>query len=142
MKFIILGAGPAGLAFANRLLENNCDDFLVLEKNGEAGGLCRSADVDGSPMDIGGGHFLDTKRQHVLDFIYKFMPRSEWEVFDRDSQISIHSQFIQHPIEANLWQLTQQLQVDYLKSIATAGCNKGELLPKKFTHWVRWKLGE
>ena len=57
MKYLILGAGPAGLTFANRLLQNGIDDFLVIEKENEAGGLCRSREVDGSPLDTGGGHF-------------------------------------------------------------------------------------
>lgn len=57
MKYLILGAGPAGLSFANRLLQKSEKDFFVLEKESEAGGLCRSAIVDNSLLDIGGGHF-------------------------------------------------------------------------------------
>ena len=57
MKYLILGAGPAGLTLANMLLERGEDDFLVIEKEDSAGGLCRSRDVDASPFDIGGGHF-------------------------------------------------------------------------------------
>ena len=53
VKYLILGAGPAGLTFANRLKELSEDSFLVLEKEQEAGGLCRSVMVDGSPFDIG-----------------------------------------------------------------------------------------
>ena len=66
MKYLILGAGPAGLAIANRLRQQGENDFLVLEMEESAGGLCRSTDVDGSPFDIGGGHFLDVKREAVL----------------------------------------------------------------------------
>lgn len=62
MKYLILGAGPAGLAFANMLKQNGETNFLVLEKEDSAGGLCRSEQVDGSPFDIGGGHFLDVRR--------------------------------------------------------------------------------
>lgn len=141
MKFIILGAGPAGLAFANRLIENNCFDFTVLEGNHEAGGLCRSSVVDGSPMDIGGGHFLDTKRPKVLEFLFRFMPENEWSLFTRNSQIEIHDRTIHHPIEANLWQLDDDKQIEYLKSIAFAGCNLGEKIPEHFTDWIHWKLG-
>ena len=45
MKFLILGAGPAGLTFANRLKQKGETDFLVLEKEERAGGLCRSIEV-------------------------------------------------------------------------------------------------
>ena len=58
MKYLILGAGPAGLTVANRLKQLGENSFLVLEKEKQAGGLCRSKIVDGAPFDIGGGHFL------------------------------------------------------------------------------------
>ena len=57
MKYLILGAGPAGLTVANMLKQKGITDFLVLEREATAGGLCRSVDVDGAPFDIGGGHF-------------------------------------------------------------------------------------
>ena len=69
MKYIILGAGPAGLTFANKLLLANEESFIVLDKESTAGGLCRSVDVDGSPFDIGGGHFLDVRRPNVNEFL-------------------------------------------------------------------------
>ena len=70
MKYLILGAGPAGLTYANRLKQKGISDFLVLEKEEDAGGLCRSAEIDGSPLDIGGGHFLDVRRPEVNDFLF------------------------------------------------------------------------
>lgn len=69
MRFLILGAGPAGLTVANRLKQIGEGNFLVLEKETEAGGLCRSIDVDGFPFDIGGGHFLDVRRPNVNKFL-------------------------------------------------------------------------
>ncbi len=141
MKYIILGAGPAGLSFANRLLEKGINSFLVIEKEPQAGGLCRSATVDGAPFDIGGGHFLDVRRPTVNKFLFSFMPEEEWNRFDRDSKIDLYGQLIDHPIEANIWQLPQKEQIEYLKSIAVAGCNLGESMPKEFVSWVYWKLG-
>ncbi len=141
IKYLILGAGPAGLSFANKILQAGEESFLVLEKEMEAGGLCRSVNVDKSPFDIGGGHFLDVRRPWVNEFLFQFMPENEWNKFDRDSCIKINDQLINHPIEANIWQMNVEDQIDYLKSIAVAGCNLGEEMPKEFVKWIYWKLG-
>ena len=142
VKYLILGAGPAGLTFANMLKQRGEDSFLVLEKEVEAGGLCRSVMVDGSPFDIGGGHFLDVRRPKVNDFLFRFMPKEEWKLFERDSRIVIGTQEIGHPLEANIWQLDLESQVGVLSSIAKAGCNSGVPMPEKFRDWIIWKLGD
>ena len=144
MKYIILGAGPSGLALANALLDKGCAhrDLLVIEKQSVAGGLCRSEIVDDAPLDTGGGHFLDLKRQDVLTFLFRFMPSEEWQRFDRISKIRIRNLEIDHPLEANLWQFPKDVQVDYLESIAQAGCVRGTKMPASFEEWIKWKFGE
>lgn len=142
MKYLILGAGPSGLTLANRLKQMGETSFFVLEKEKEAGGLCRSTQVDGSPFDIGGGHFLDVRRPKVNEFLFQFMPEEEWEKFDRDSMIAVNGDVISHPIEANIWQMKLENQVEYLKSIAVAGCNLKEEMPQEFVSWIYWKLGD
>ena len=141
MKYLILGAGPAGLTVANKLKQVGITDFAVLEKEESAGGLCRSVDVDGSPFDIGGGHFLDVRRPKVNEFLFGFMPEEEWEKYDRDSRIVVNGNTINYPIEANIWQMKIEDQVEYLKSIAVAGCNLGVEMPQSFVDWIFWKLG-
>ncbi len=151
-KYLILGAGPAGLAFANTLLKKGETDFVVIEKESEPGGLCRSADVDGSPLDIGGGHFLDVRRPSVCRFLFEYLPENEWDRYDRDSRIRVSllpnpdsakkkEYELHHPFEANIWELPSGLQKRFLESIASAGCNTGEPKPEKFTDWITWKLG-
>ena len=142
MKYLILGAGPAGLTFASELQKNGINDFLILEKENEPGGLCRSVMVDGGPLDIGGGHFIDVKRKKVLDLLFSVIPEKEWDYYQRNSQIDLYGTFIQNPIEANIWQLPLNEQVKYLKSIAIAGCNLNLPEPEKFIEWITWKLGE
>lgn len=142
MKYLILGAGPSGLTLANRLKQMGETSFFVLEKEKEAGGLCRSAQVDGSPFDIGGGHFLDVRRPKVNEFLFQFMPEEEWDKFGRDSRIAVNGDVISHPIEANIWQMKLENQVEYLKSIAVAGCNLKEEMPQEFVSWIYWKLGD
>lgn len=142
LQYLILGAGPAGLSFACRLLQNGVKDFLVLEKETEAGGLCRSMEVDGSPLDIGGGHFLDVRRPAVDEFLFGFMPREEWERYERDSRIFFDGGYIGHPFEAHIWQMKPEKQREYLASIQEAGCNQGKEMPSDFVDWIYWKLGD
>ncbi len=142
MRYLILGAGPAGLTVGNKLKEKGITDFLILEAEPEAGGLCRSAIVDGSPFDIGGGHFLDVRRPAVNQFLFRFMPEYEWNKYNRKTQLVVNGNTIGQPIEANIWQMKIADQVEYLKSIAMAGCNLGEPMPEKFVDWIYWKLGK
>lgn len=142
VKYLILGAGPAGLSFACRLKQLGEESFIVLEKEAEAGGLCRSMEVDGTPLDIGGGHFLDVRRPKVDEFLFGYMEEDEWDRYERDSRISFDGGYIGHPFEANIWQMSKEKQIEYLESIAQAGCNNGEKMPEDFVDWIYWKLGK
>lgn len=141
-KYLVLGAGPAGLTLANALLQAGERNFLVLEGEETPGGLCRSCHVDASPFDIGGGHFLDVRRANVNAFLFQYMPEREWNLYERDSRISLGDMVIHHPFESNIWEMDIEQQVKYLKSIAMAGCNTGRPRPRKFVDWIRWKLGD
>ena len=141
-KFVILGAGPTGLAFARTLLDLGQDSFVVLEKEPVPGGLCRSEEVDGAPLDIGGGHFLDLKRPEVLSLIFRFLPEQQWRQFDRISRIRLGGTEIDYPVEANIWQMSDEQQIEFLESIAKAGCVSGAPEPEGFVEWIKWKLGE
>jgi protoporphyrinogen oxidase len=141
VKYLILGAGPSGLSFAHTLLSHGERSFLVLEKEGEPGGLCRSAMVDGAPLDIGGGHFLDVRSKDVLELLFRFMPESEWRRYCRIANIRLRGVEVDHPLEGNLWQLPVEAQLDFLEAAAQAGAVRGEARPTLFEDWVRWKLG-
>jgi protoporphyrinogen oxidase len=142
LRWCILGAGPSGLTFANALKDSGETSYVLLEREREAGGLCRSVEVDGKPLDIGGGHFLDVSREHVLEYLFRFMPRSEWAEFSRIAKIRLRGVEIDHPLEANLWQLPIEDQIDFLESIAQAGVVRGSRTPNTFDAWIRWKLGD
>lgn len=145
VKYLILGAGPSGLTFTNMLRKRGETSFLVIEKEDTVGGLCRSVVVDGAPFDIGGGHFLDVRRPEVTSFLFDFMPEEEWNIFERDSRIELtidgEQYEVNHPLEANIWQLPKDIQDCYLESIKMAGCNNDAAKPERFISWITWKLG-
>jgi protoporphyrinogen oxidase len=141
VKYLIMGAGASGLSLAVRLLQHHETSFLILEKEVQAGGLSRSMDVDGSPLDIGGGHFLDVRSPKVLHFVFQFLPENEWQRFDRISKIKTAQFEMDYPYEANIWQLPVEDQVEHLLSIKDAPCNQGKPMPASFREWIVWKLG-
>ncbi|MCR4785439.1 MAG: NAD(P)-binding protein [Lachnospiraceae bacterium] len=142
MRYLIIGAGPAGLTVGNRLLDKGIEDFRIIEASSEAGGLCRSAEVDGAPLDISGGHFVDVRRPKVNEFLFRFMAEDEMASFDRVTKIRTKESRIGYPYEANIWQLPIDEQVEHLKAIANAGCNTGAPEPENFLEWIPWKLGK
>jgi protoporphyrinogen oxidase len=143
MDYLILGAGPCGLSIAISLLDLGVEPsrLLLLEENSCVGGLCRSELVDNAPLDIGGGHFLDVRNQEVLDFLFRFLPAKEWMTHHRVAKIILRNQEVDHPLEGNLWQLAKSDQIDFLESIAQAGCVRGDPIPPSFEAWIAWKLG-
>lgn len=142
VKYLIIGAGPAGLSFASTLLRHGETSFLILEKEQTAGGLCRSADVAGAPLDIAGGHILDVRKQSVLDYLFQYLPKEAWRYYQRNTNIVVGDNTVSYPFEANIWQLPLELQVDYLESIAKASLQHTAEKPEKFIDWIYWKLGD
>lgn len=70
-QIIILGAGPAGMACAYTLA-NAKKPSLVIEREDEPGGLCRTIDFHGYLFDIGGHRFL-SKSEEVNQLWHEVM---------------------------------------------------------------------
>jgi protoporphyrinogen oxidase len=143
VKYIIIGAGPAGLAFAVTLKRLGETSFVVLEKEEQAGGLCRSTTCNGAPLDFGGGHILDVRRKNVVEFLFSHMPAEEWNFYERNTKIVAGGSVIDYPFEANIWQFPPEEQIEYLESIAKVAFaqEQGEK-PARFADWVCWKFGD
>jgi protoporphyrinogen oxidase len=93
-------------------------------------------------LDIGGGHFLDVKRAAVLGFLFRFMPREEWSEHERIARIRLPGGEVDHPLEANLWQLPLPVELDFLEAISQSGAVRQEPMPRSFEAWIRWKFGK
>jgi protoporphyrinogen oxidase len=141
VKYIIIGAGPAGLAFTATLKMLGETSFVVLEKENRAGGLCRSTICNGAPLDFGGGHILDVRKKNVLDFLFSYMSENEWNFYERNTKIVVGKHTINYPFEANIWQFPMEEQIEYLESIAKVALFQSEK-PTRFADWVYWKFGD
>jgi len=77
---LIIGAGPAGLAAAYELVQHDIHP-LVLEKNGQVGGIARTEVYKGYRFDIGGHRFftkvaeVEALWDHVLGSGFLQVPR-------------------------------------------------------------------
>ena len=70
---VIIGAGPAGLTAAYKLLESGEFNVTVLESTDRIGGISQTVKYNGNRMDIGGHRFFSKDKQ-VVDFWLSLLP--------------------------------------------------------------------
>ncbi len=70
-KTYIIGAGPAGLAAAYKLLKETDVKPVILEETSDIGGISRTHRFDENLMDLGGHRFF-TKSDEVMEFWLSF----------------------------------------------------------------------
>ena len=68
-KAIIIGAGPAGLTAAYKLLKETDIIPIIYEESNVIGGISQTHEFKGNRMDIGGHRFF-TKNEEEIDKIY------------------------------------------------------------------------
>ena len=138
--YIVIGGGISGIAAGRVLQQKGNDNFIVIEANEKAGGLCRTEYIDGHYLDIGGGHVLHSRFQDVLDWIFEHMPLDEWNQFTTKVLIDLEGHPVEFPIELNLWQLPNDKQVEYLYSYLNAA--RADIKYDNFEDWIRNYLGD
>ncbi|MDP2943688.1 MAG: FAD-dependent oxidoreductase [Candidatus Omnitrophota bacterium] len=92
---IIIGAGISGLSCAYAL-----KDCLVLEKEHEIGGLCRTIEYKGFRFDLG-GHRLFSPNQKIEN-TFKELLKGEIIEFKRKSKIWKNQKFIDYPLQTSV----------------------------------------
>ena len=68
-RFLVVGAGMTGLAFANFIDD---DDLLVVERETEIGGWCKTVHREGFVWDYS-GHFFHFKHPDVEAYLRRRM---------------------------------------------------------------------
>ncbi len=139
---LVIGAGITGVTLCKLLREKIGDNVIVLEKDVTPGGLCKTQNLDGHILDLGGGHFFHTKHQEIFEYVFKHIPEKCFNYYTRVSKIEINDCTIDYPIESNIWQLSIEDQIEYLISIVRNGESLGQPAPVNYEEWIRWKLGD
>ena len=63
-EIVVLGAGVCGLAAADKLVSQG-KEVIVIEKEDDVGGLCRSFKQNGFTFDLGGHRLLPHNHETV-----------------------------------------------------------------------------
>jgi len=99
---LVLGAGPAGLAFSHRYGIGS----VVLEKSNEIGGLSRSIEILDGVFDIG-GHSFHTHHREVLELVCSLM-KGKWFQQPRDARVWVAGEMIPYPFQHHFEKLENE----------------------------------
>jgi protoporphyrinogen oxidase len=94
---VVIGAGPAGLTAAYKLMQAGRMP-TVLEGDSVVGGISRTVERDGWRFDIGGHRFF-TKVGAVEDFWHEILPDEDFMMRPRKSRIFYQGKFYDYPLK-------------------------------------------
>jgi len=134
-RYLIVGAGVTGLAFANFLPEGS--DWLCLEREMEPGGYCRTIKQDGFVWDYS-GHFFHFRHPEIKAFLVDRMPADEVRTVSKQSRILYKDRMIDFPFQKNIHQLPTEEFVECLHDLFFREENEN---PSSFEEMLYAKLG-
>ena len=133
---VIVGAGPAGLSAAFHLAPTT--DSIVIEREEEAGGLCRSFDLHGVTFDLG-GHAFFTKHDEVRDLVNRLckvgvhrQPRQAW--------VYSHETLVPYPFQSHLFGLPVDVVRDCLVGLVESTAFD-DTPPENLEDWILRSFG-
>lgn len=112
IEIAIIGAGLTGLSCAYHLKGRK---YIILEKENNAGGLCRSITISGFTFDYT-GHLIHLHTPYGKKFIQKML-FGNINQLRRNSAIYLQKKYIPFPFQANLWALPKSIRNECLRHL-------------------------
>jgi protoporphyrinogen oxidase len=130
---LIIGAGITGLSLASFL---DTDDYLIVEKDSEVGGYCKTTIRNGFVWDYS-GHFFHFNNKEIKDYVLENI-ECDVVTVNKKSHIYYKGRYIDFPFQNNIHQLPTNEFVECLYDLR----NKGNDEVNTFTDFVRNTLGQ
>lgn len=108
-KYLIIGAGISGLTLANYIK----DDYLILEKENEVGGYCRTIRKGDFIWDYA-GHFFHFKTDEFKKLFMNNVGNDDIIYKDKCTKILYKNKLIDYPFQTNIHELEKQEFIDCL----------------------------
>lgn len=109
-KYLIIGAGISGLTVANYLKDK---DYILVEKENEIGGFCRTFREGDYVWDFA-GHFFHFKTDEMKNLFLEKMKDEELVYQEKDTKIYYKGKMINYPFQMNIHQLEKDEFIDCL----------------------------
>lgn len=145
MTIAILGAGLTGLTSGYLLTTNQMlEDYDILEKDKECGGLMRSLQKDGFTFDYGGSHIIFSKDEEAFNFMINLLGGNKIKN-RRNTKILYRDRFVKYPFENGLADLPREDNFEclyyFIQNLIQKG--GGEIaLPSNLKDWCYYTFGE
>lgn len=135
---IIIGGGITGLSFAN--FAENC---MVLEKEEEVGGYCRTI-YRGSYVWDYAGHFFHFKEKESKKYFENVFSGQGLISKSKNTKIYYEGQWIDYPFQSNIWQLEKAEFIECLCDLYYADQQRKTDQSKyeSFEHMLYKKFGK
>ena len=143
VKTLVVGAGISGLAFADRLGEN---ETLVVEALDEIGGYCKTVEQDGFVWDYS-GHFFHFRHPEIEQYLIDRMEEQRILKVEKQSRIGFGGMdgtpmaWVDFPFQKNIHQLPQADFIECLYELYFKDEVFGEQAPANFEEMLHAKFG-
>ena len=109
VKYLIIGAGISGLTFANYAK----GDYLIVEKEEEVGGYCRTIKKKDYVWDYAGHFFHFSTDEFKKKFLDSVKPK-DIKYKDKNTKIIYKDKLVEYPFQTNIHQLEKEEFIDCL----------------------------